>query len=54
MIYGTRNTVGIALATTILAFLVGTALGLLAATRGRLGGPGALGGWSMCSWRSRR
>ena len=36
MIYGARNTVGIALATTLLAFLLGTALGLLAAI---------LGGW---------
>ena len=36
MIYGARNTVGIALLTTILAFVLGTTLGLLAAT---------LGGW---------
>ena len=36
MIYGARNTVGIALATTLLAFVVGTALGLVAAV---------LGGW---------
>lgn len=36
LIYGARNTVGIALATTILAFLAGTVLGLMAAT---------LGGW---------
>lgn len=36
LIYGARNTVGIALATTVLAFLAGTALGLMAAT---------LGGW---------
>jgi peptide/nickel transport system permease protein len=32
LIYGARNTVGIAFLTTILAFLVGTTLGLLAAT----------------------
>ncbi|MCC0065064.1 MAG: ABC transporter permease [Defluviimonas sp.] len=36
MIYGARNTVGIALLTTVLAFLLGAAFGLLAAT---------LGGW---------
>ena len=36
LIYGARNTVGIALVTTALAFLLGTATGLLAAT---------LGGW---------
>lgn len=36
MIYGARNTVGIALATTLLAFFIGTTLGLVAAT---------LGGW---------
>ena len=36
IIYGARNTVGIAFATTAIAFLVGTLLGLLAAT---------LGGW---------
>ncbi len=36
LIYGARNTVGIALATTVLAFLAGTVLGLMAAT---------LGGW---------
>ena len=36
LIYGARNTVGIALATTILAFLLGGTLGLIAAT---------LGGW---------
>ncbi|MGY6410223.1 MAG: ABC transporter permease [Alkalilacustris sp.] len=34
LIYGARNTVGIALATTLLAFLIGTALGLWAAIRG--------------------
>nr|WP_245838292.1 ABC transporter permease [Tropicimonas sediminicola] len=34
MIYGARNTVGIALATTALAFVVGALLGLLAATVG--------------------
>ncbi len=34
LIYGARNTVGIAFATTALAFLVGTALGILAALRG--------------------
>ena len=34
MVYGTRNTVGIAFATTALAFLIGTALGLWAAVRG--------------------
>ena len=34
MIYGARNTVGIALATTALAFAAGTILGLLAATVG--------------------
>lgn len=37
LIYGARNTVGIALATTALAFLLGTSLGLLAAT---------VGGWA--------
>ena len=36
LIFGARNTVGIALATTLLAFGVGTALGMLAAV---------LGGW---------
>ncbi len=36
LIYGARNTVGIALATTILSFLLGGTLGLIAAT---------LGGW---------
>ncbi|GKY90178.1 MULTISPECIES: ABC transporter permease [Rhodobacterales] len=36
LIYGARNTVGIALATTALAFLLGATMGLLAAT---------LGGW---------
>ena len=34
MIYGTRNTVGIAFATTALAFLIGSVFGLLAATVG--------------------
>ncbi|MCC5962548.1 MAG: ABC transporter permease [Rhodobacteraceae bacterium] len=34
MVYGTRNTVGIAFATTALAFLIGSVLGLLAATVG--------------------
>ena len=34
LIYGARNTVGIAFATTALAFLVGTMLGLWAALRG--------------------
>lgn len=34
MIYGARNTVGIALATTALAFFLGSLLGLLAATVG--------------------
>ena len=34
IIYGARNTVGIAVATTVLAFLVGAALGILAALRG--------------------
>lgn len=37
LIYGARNTVGIALLTTILAFLIGTFSGLLAAT---------VGGWA--------
>ncbi len=36
MVYGTRNTVGIAFATTLLAFLIGSVLGLLAATVGGL------------------
>lgn len=36
LLYGARNTVGIALLTTVLAFLLGTTTGLLAAT---------LGGW---------
>lgn len=36
MIYGTRNTVGIAFATSALAFLIGSLFGLLAAT---------IGGW---------
>lgn len=36
LIYGARNTVGIALATTILAFLLGGVTGLLAATVGGL------------------
>lgn len=34
LIYGARNTVGIAFATTVLAFLVGSLLGILAALRG--------------------
>jgi peptide/nickel transport system permease protein len=34
LIYGARNTVGLALVTTILAFVGGTSLGLLAATKG--------------------
>ena len=34
LIFGARNTIGIALVTTILAFLIGTALGLWAATVG--------------------
>ncbi|GMG80839.1 ABC transporter permease [Paralimibaculum aggregatum] len=34
IIYGARNTVGIAVATTVLAFLAGAALGILAALRG--------------------
>ncbi|MFD2738903.1 ABC transporter permease [Sulfitobacter aestuarii] len=34
LIYGARNTVGIALVTTALAFLLGASLGLLAATTG--------------------
>jgi len=34
MIYGARNTVGIALATTVLAFLLGVTFGLMAATVG--------------------
>jgi len=34
LIYGARNTVGLALVTTILAFVAGTSLGLLAATKG--------------------
>ena len=37
LIFGARNTVGIAFATTILAFLLGGAMGLIAAT---------LGGWT--------
>ncbi len=37
LIYGARNTVGIAFATTVLAFLLGGAMGLIAAT---------LGGWT--------
>ena len=36
LVYGARNTVGIAFATTALAFLVGTIFGLLAATVGGL------------------
>jgi peptide/nickel transport system permease protein len=35
LIYGARNTIGIAFLTTFLAFFIGTALGLLAATLGR-------------------
>lgn len=34
LIYGARNTVGIALATTALAFIIGSAFGLLSATLG--------------------
>jgi peptide/nickel transport system permease protein len=34
IIYGARNTVGIAIVTTVLAFVVGTTLGILAAIRG--------------------
>lgn len=34
LIYGARNTVGIALLTTVLAFVIGTVGGLLAATLG--------------------
>lgn len=34
LIYGAQNTVGLAFATSLLAFLVGTALGLLAAAKG--------------------
>jgi len=34
IVYGARNTVGIAIATTLVAFLVGTMLGILAAVRG--------------------
>lgn len=34
IIYGARNTVGIAMLTTLLAFIVGTTLGILAAIRG--------------------
>ena len=37
LIYGARNTIGIALATTVLAFLIGSVAGFLAAT---------LGGWT--------
>lgn len=37
LIYGARNTVGIALVTTVLCFLIGVSLGLLAA---------AVGGWT--------
>jgi peptide/nickel transport system permease protein len=36
IIYGARMTIGIALATTILSFLIGTTLGLLASTGGNL------------------
>lgn len=35
LIYGARNTIGIAFLTTFLAFLIGTTLGLLAASLGR-------------------
>jgi peptide/nickel transport system permease protein len=34
LVYGVRNTVAIALATTTLAFLIGTVLGLISATKG--------------------
>ncbi|MEN9063485.1 ABC transporter permease [Ponticoccus litoralis] len=34
LVYGARNTVGLALATTLLAFLIGTILGLISATAG--------------------
>lgn len=34
IIYGARNTVGLSIATTVLAFLAGTTLGLLAAVKG--------------------
>ena len=34
LIYGARNTVGIAFATTVLAFVVGSVLGLWAALTG--------------------
>jgi peptide/nickel transport system permease protein len=36
IIYGARMTIGIALATTVLSFLIGTTLGLLAATGGNV------------------
>jgi peptide/nickel transport system permease protein len=36
IIYGARMTIGIALATTILSFLIGTTLGLLASTGGNI------------------
>lgn len=36
LIFGARNTIGIALAATLVAFGIGTTLGLLAATRGGL------------------
>lgn len=36
LIYGARNTIGIALLATVLCFLLGTGLGLLSATRGGL------------------
>ena len=36
MNYGARNTIGIAFLTTVLAFMLGSIMGLLAATSGRL------------------
>lgn len=36
LVYGTRNTVGLALLTTIIAFTVGSVLGILAALQGRM------------------
>lgn len=36
LVYGTRNTVGLALLTTIIAFTVGSVLGILAALLGRM------------------
>ena len=41
LIFGARNTVGIAFLTTIFAFLIGGTLGLLVGHSGRLGRPGA-------------